>query len=704
VSVLCTQYHGGMRFRSLRVANLKAVRLFEVDDLKDFIMIAGPNGCGKSCIFDAIRLLKSSYGGYSTDEHMQWFSEFAINPQDSRAFRQVFRDPTMPVEISATIEYAESERTFLHESAADLIWPIAWARVTGQRMDYWTFSRMAIATQLGHFRPAVEQQVATLQAELAAAMQSSIHRIAIQLRPDGNIQLADCLPAEVSFQAYAPNDLGVIEYHSASRAYPRQPLQGINLDSRSFDDQRRTHSLYNWQNKYQNVKTELAAGYLRTLIAEKAGEAPQGEDLNETLKELFRTFFPDKEYAGVRALPGGSLDFPVVLPGGESHDIDELSSGEKEILYGYLRLRNSTPRHSVILLDEPELHLNPSLLQGFADFYYRHLGVAQGNQLWLVTHSDTLLRQAVGNSNYRVYHMVGASTTEGNQASEVVLDDDVERVVVDLVGDLAAYRPHAKVVILEGGDRDAFDQAFVRRLFPDFARRVNLVSGGPKRRVRDLYAALDQAATDSGIRNRFFAIVDRDAEAYTPPEPGATEFMWPVYHIENFLLQPAAIRDACRSLTGTDPFGSDAEAVAALQTEAVALIPSLVLERVRSEIDRRLVAEIRIEGDPAGTDVARDLIPSVEGSLERVIAAGAALTVDGLATRVDAVRGEFTRAVETDAWLREFPGRRILRRFVSAHAAGVPYEAFRNVIVDKLAAEDTRPQGMSDVLEAIEAA
>lgn len=57
-----------MKFHSLRISNLRAVRTFEIDDLKDFIVVAGPNGSGKSCVFDAIRLLKSVYGGYSADE------------------------------------------------------------------------------------------------------------------------------------------------------------------------------------------------------------------------------------------------------------------------------------------------------------------------------------------------------------------------------------------------------------------------------------------------------------------------------------------------------------------------------------------------------------------------------------------------------------------------------------------------------------
>ncbi|MBN9199767.1 MAG: AAA family ATPase [Microbacterium ginsengisoli] len=449
-------------------------------------MIAGQNGSGKSCVFDAVRLLKSLYGGYAANEYHQWFGEFAINLQDRKALRRMFRDPSRPLEVRAQLELSSAELEYIRRNVTELAFPVAWQQVTGQPTDHWSFSRVSVATQIAALRPQIDAVVQ----EFATAVQNAaaVQELAVLIQPTGELLVERSVIAQLAFQTYAPESLGTIEYHSASRAYTRQDVGGINLDSRAFQDQRRQSSLYNWQAKYQNVKTELASSYIRDLIARESGVELGEESINETLSELFRTFFPDKRYDGVRPLDGGSLEFPVFFPGGGSHDIDELSSGEKEILYGYLRLRNATPRGSIILLDEPELHLNPGLLHGFADFYYRHLGVAQDNQLWLVTHSDTLLRQAVGNSNYRVFHMTTASTAgfEVNQANPIHLNDELDRAVFDLVGDLAAYRPTAKVVILEGEAEggDGFDVHVVRRLFPDVAKRVNLVSGGSKVRVR----------------------------------------------------------------------------------------------------------------------------------------------------------------------------------------------------------------------------
>lgn len=696
-----------MRFLSLEVRNLRAVERFAVEELTDFIMVAGPNGCGKSCVFDAIRLLKSFYGGYQQDEHMQWFGEFSINVQDRNALRRLFRDPTQPMTVVGVVDFAPEEAAYLRANVRDLAWPIAWQRVTGQRLDPWTFHQMAIATQLAQYQAPIEELLASIEVDVNAALDAGPQTLSLQINADGQLQMSESRPAEVAFQAYRPENLGIIEYHSASRTYARQEVGGITLDTRQFAEQRRQQTLYNWQGKYQNVKTELAAAYVRSLIAERSGtpDASGGEDLNETMKQLFQTFFPDKTYEGVQPDPAGNLAFPVRLKTGQSHDIDDLSSGEKEILYGYLRLRNSTPRNSVVLLDEPELHLNPSLLQGFTDFYHQHIGQAQNNQLWLVTHSDTLLRQTVGNTNFRVYHMVAAaSATGGNQAAEVVLDDDVERATIDLVGDLASYRPHAKVVILEGDAPTGLDVNMIKRLFPEVGRRVNLVSGGPKRRVRDLYRVLADAVEKAGVRNRFFAITDADADGPVVAASGAQEFSWDAYHIENYLLDLGSLRAATLSLTGSDAFSSDDEVKAALADCAKLIVDRLVLQEVQTAINDQLRQALKVGAPPDSSSLAADLRPSIEASAKRIQEIAAELSLATLEQKVIDARGDLEAALQTDEWLQRFPGRLILHRYADKYVGKVKYETLANVILDKMVEKGIEPPGMKDVLARVLAA
>jgi AAA domain, putative AbiEii toxin, Type IV TA system/Protein of unknown function (DUF4435) len=695
-----------MRFRSLRIANLRAIRLFEVEDLKDFIIVAGPNGSGKSCVFDAIRLLKSVYGGYSADEYMQWFGELEIDFQDRTKLRRIFQNPNRPVEINATLEFTESEAAYILANANDLAWPLAWEQVTGQRVETSGFRRAHLsAAQLQQFGEPVTLRAGEMAEELRQLEQTRSYALELKVHAEGvPLVRAPCLPVEVAFPHYQRDELGIIEYHSASRFYPRQQIGGINLDPTAFEAEHKQQTLYNSQGKYQNIKTELATGYLRGLIASQIGSEDRDSSLDETLKELFRTFFPEKEYLGIQPRPDGSLDFPVLLPGGARHDIDDLSSGEKEILYGYLRLRNSTPPRSVILLDEPELHLNPGLLEGFADFYYRQLGLLQECQLWLVTHSDTLLRRAIGNSNYGVYHMLSASSSEGNQASEIILADDVERAVVDLVGDRAAYLPHAKVVILEGKSEGGFDALLIKRLFPDFAKRVNLVSGGSKRRVKDLYSALNDSAEAAGISDRFFAIVDSDAEGFrAEPQSEPQVFSWDVYHIENFLLDPAAVRAAVQSLKGEDPYTSDEGVLEALRQAGEEVINRLVLEKLRSEINSELVTAIDLGAPQSAEDIAAALRPSIDSSLTRLRERGSEFSAEKLEGRVSEIRATLKADLEGEEWLKRFPGRLVLKRFV-ARQVDVDYESFRNAVLDKMVLAEGRPQNIRAVLDRVLAA
>lgn len=695
-----------MRFESLTVRNFRAIRHFEITDLADVVLIAGPNGCGKSAALDAVRLLKSLYGGYQYDEWRHWFGEFQIDLGNPASLRHLLREPDRPLEVTAFFSLHDDERDYLRAEAEQLLEPMIWRRLLGRDIAVTGGGTMALSTELREHGDQVRQSVKDSATRLRSDLEANRFRLSFRLDPDATTNVSPCLVADVVFQTYEPRKIGVIEYHSAARAYVREGLGGVNLnlDRNSYEQQRRAHSLYNWQNKFQNVKTELASHYIQEIFARESGTEIAQSDLNETLKDLFQTFFPDKTYNGPRPTPDGKLEFPVRLSSGETHDIDDLSSGEKEILYGYLRLRNSAPQNSIVLLDEPELHLNPGLLQGLADFYHRNLGRALNNQLWLVTHSDALLRQAVGNQNFSAFHLRTAPAAGmGNQALRIQADDELDRAVIDLVGDLATYKPNAKVVILEGGGDTEFDVRMVSRLFPEFAQNVNLVSGGGKRRVRDLYDIFSDTAAKAGLSEKFYAIVDRDSAIEAVPSE-ADVMEWDRYHIESYLLEPRFILSAIDAVSLQPKALETSDVLDALKAAATALVHRLVLEKLQSEVNRQLVRELSIGASNGTSSPAQDLLPSIKGSAERLGAVAAEFLESSVLQDLEAsYRDELELSLETDKWQTIFPGRLVLNAFVDEHVPGVNYEAFRNLILDQMVDDRYVPQGMEKVLSSIDA-
>jgi AAA domain, putative AbiEii toxin, Type IV TA system/Protein of unknown function (DUF4435) len=448
----------------------------------------------------------------------------------------------------------------------------------------------------------------------------------------------------------------------------------------------------------------MASSYIRNLLAKEAAvDAVGDQSLSDTLKELFTTFFPSKEFLGPRPTKDGRLEFPVRTPTGAEHDINELSAGEKEVLYGYLRLRNTAPKNSVLLIDEPELHLNPRLISGLATFYHRHLGRALGNQLWLVTHSDTLIRDAVGQSGFNVFHMQPPGQYEGpNQATPVQVGQDLERLVIELVGDLAAYRPGAKIVVFEGSGDSQFDARMTCQLFPRFQASVNTISAGSKRRVAHLYEVLEQARVAGHLPATFYAIVDRDSE---PAEQKAvpTRFQWDAYHIENYLLEPRFIlrvlEDVQAAITPLDTVEGVADALVSCARDT---IPSLVAHRLRVLTNNSLVECLDLGFDPKRTDVAVALAEAAQNSCQRM----AMRLKDTLSQlRLSREETELTSKAQddlrTDAWRESFRGRDVLRQFVHRHVEGSRYEPFRDLIVARMREAAFEPPGMQDVVDQI---
>jgi hypothetical protein len=288
-----------------------------------------------------------------------------------------------------------------------------------------------------------------------------------------------------------------------------------------------------------------------------------------------------------------------------------------------------------------------------------------------------------------------------NQASPVLANNDVEQAVLAIVGDLAAYRPRAKVVIFEGGGDSELDVRIATRLFPLLAQKMNFVPGGDRRRVKDLYAVLSDAATRAGLSERFFAVVDRDRGDFGPPA-GAAVKRWDRYHIENYLLDEGAIRAAVIAVLGRDVFAGEWEVTAALKECAATLVNRLILERMQDEINEGLVRELRVGASPDTSAPSNDLKPSIVGSVERIGIKGTTFASDEwLQTAEELHRTALESALASDGWLAEFPGRQVLAAFAGRYVPGISYEVLRNVVLDKMVESKTEPEGLKIVLEAI---
>lgn len=693
-----------MRIRRLAISNFRAISALELTDLQDVVVIAGPNGCGKSCIFDAIRLLKSVYGGYQPNEWQTWFGEFNINVRAiGNAWASLNQDRTTPVRVAADIELSTAERDYLTANARSVIEDRVWADVVPDMGKSRGAARFAMATSHRVHKPRVDRQVDQEMAVLLENLRNPIHRAEITFYPDKQPTTLPSVVLETVFSWYDPQNLGVIDLHGANRQYGRDAVGGINLNIESSEERLKQSSLYNLQNKYTNLKTEMAAGYIRQLLAREAAPGAERRDsLSETLHELFTTFFPGKAFLGAEPTADGRLLFRVRTPSGAVHDIDDLSSGEKEVLYGYLRIRNASPKHSVLLIDEPELHLNPRLVSGLAGFYRRNLGLALGNQLWLVTHSDTLIREAVGQPGFNVFHLQPVSATNAdNQASTVRVAEELERVVVDLVGDLATYRPGAKLVIFEGGGATDFDVQMVATLFPRFQAAVNPISAGSKSRVIELYETLERARQAGHLPGKFYAITDWDGDQDDGHNP--SRLRWDVYHIENYLLEPeiiASVLDVLgiRHRDVVTPSGVY-EALRACATETTS---GLVAHKLRVEVNAALTPAINLRFDPAREDVGQALADAVQRSVDRVseLARGT-LTAEALVRREHELRDRLAAETQSDAWRTTFRGREILSKFTGRYVPGMAYEPLRNLIIARMRDLEFEPIGMARVVEKV---
>lgn len=149
---------------------------------------------------------------------------------------------------------------------------------------------------------------------------------------------------------------------------------------------------YSFLNIVDSILIKDVPSYIATRIMEMANEqenTPMGEiraAVFKEINEIFEILDLDIKISGISK---NAKSIPIFTnSAGDKFDINELSSGEKQLFLRTLAIKMLNPENSIILIDEPELSLHPKWQQRIVDVYRK---IGENNQIIIATHSPHIL-------------------------------------------------------------------------------------------------------------------------------------------------------------------------------------------------------------------------------------------------------------------------------------------------------------------------
>lgn len=331
----------------------------------------------------------------------------------------------------------------------------------------------------------------------------------------------------------------------ADRAYPKSEVKTGQLGEAyrtdwSSDEFTRGRSYRPSATLYEEWKRYCLAREHRqsSIMMQESRRAKRGErappefvdpfdDYSASLKKVL----PHLDFLGVGETKG-TLLFDT---SGQELTFDQLSGGEREIAFLMGQIDRFRLRRGLLLLDEPELHLNPDLIRAWVAYL---ASTVETGQVWLATHS----LEAVEAAGPAATFVLDREPSDRMVQSIARLDGlALLNALSRAVGSPAFSISQSAFVFIEGEDRLGERERFRRISATPVS--VKFIACGPCTEVERRVAAVQAIANDSATGIRVAGIIDRD---FRTTEQVATLkaagiFVLPVHEVENFFLDPRTL-------------------------------------------------------------------------------------------------------------------------------------------------------------------
>lgn len=471
-----------MRIDSIYIRNFRGIRHAEISDLADasIVTVSGPNGAGKSLLFEALTVL--------------WRSTTPWGQLDVKRLVGPWGDSA---ELKAVFALTSEEQVALQAFGADKVEPEHGNAPSSMSLQ----TRISREGQFGTIEPVVDSRWGQI---FWSTDFSSMHSFAH----------LDYLPADRSIQRGEQAQVNPAMLSAEQTEGLRQ--QVFN----SFVQQRSILTL-------TGVQPFLASLDYLDMLADREGRPRSGDF--EAITDPFETATRKKiNRPVIDPLAPFGASLRVDTPAGSTHELDQLSSGEQEVLSLMFFVRRLNASGGLLLVDEPELHLHPSLQQLLFSVMEQ---VAERAQVWIVTHAPKLVTSAPLSA---VLHM---SPTDGTDSNQLVKASDEElrgRLLSDIGVHPVDVLQSDSIVVVEGSV-DA--RRLLSALALTLSRSTIYIAGngsGVEATARSLESG-NALIPWIAIRDRDL-LSDDDVVGMAQQSPHL--FVWPFRTLENELLNP----------------------------------------------------------------------------------------------------------------------------------------------------------------------
>lgn len=359
-----------MKLRKVRIENFRAIKDTEIifadalSTIRPVTVLAGPNGSGKTSVLFAIVQALRGVMGYRTSDVPE------PDERDIHAPRSIGGLSPTPPSISVTIdiEFGDEERAAIRKVMAEV----------------------SPEERLG---------------DLPNGKVRAVWKYPPERHPDGSVKpvgylyRTDPRDAVPWFHGRKSAITGWTSRKFRDRALLDQ-IGGIYL----FPQDRSLRSRVVGERLTQDEDSTPAAdrkgrdsvwGVLEYL-SNYSRSAPEGikpqENWEQRIRESFNRICAPKEYVGFMYRSDDPMGAPYFKDNGSTYPLDMAASGEQVIIEYLARLTYPSPmNHSIILIDEPEIHLHPAWIR---QLYLALPKIGVGNQYIVTTHSAELYAAA----------------------------------------------------------------------------------------------------------------------------------------------------------------------------------------------------------------------------------------------------------------------------------------------------------------------